>query len=223
MCVFMLQKAKNRFSPNKAQMPNNTNIGVFKFHCNITYILYKFEHKIHKTQWAASWENQLFAYAKTKTQISFAVTAKLISTFVFTTLIVFQSYRRNEQCHEKTGLRGFRPGATQAGLYSHRRWLEAWNFGLGKQRDCTIHVTKTKALISCAVTVQLICVFVFVYAKKPVFSTWLKYERLNTTYLQIGPASQPPQRSTLYLERLLRDGEVPGWILDHVIQRSPKI
>ena len=29
---------------------------------------------------------------------------------------------------EKTGLRGFRPGLTQTGLYSHRRWLEACNF-----------------------------------------------------------------------------------------------
>ena len=26
---------------------------------------------------------------------------------------------------EKTGLRGFRPGPTQTGLYSHRRWQEA--------------------------------------------------------------------------------------------------
>ena len=26
---------------------------------------------------------------------------------------------------EKTGLRGFRPGPTQTGLCSHRRWLEA--------------------------------------------------------------------------------------------------
>ena len=25
---------------------------------------------------------------------------------------------------EKTGLRGFRPGQTTTGLYSHRRWLE---------------------------------------------------------------------------------------------------
>ena len=38
--------------------------------------------------WAATWENQIFAYAKTKTQISFAVTAKLISAFVFATSIV---------------------------------------------------------------------------------------------------------------------------------------
>ena len=37
---------------------------------------------------ALAWENQRFAYAKTKTQISFALTAKLISTFVFTTWIV---------------------------------------------------------------------------------------------------------------------------------------
>ena len=37
---------------------------------------------------AAPWENQQSAYAKTKTQISFAVTAKLISAFVFATRIV---------------------------------------------------------------------------------------------------------------------------------------
>ena len=35
---------------------------------------------------------------------------------------------------------------------------------------CTIHVAKTKALISLAVTVKLICVFVFAYAKKKRFS-----------------------------------------------------
>ena len=65
---------------------------------------------------------------------------------------------------EKTGLRGFRPGPTQTGLYSHRRWLEARNFVLRKQSDCTIRVAKTKALISFAVTAKLICVFVFAYA-----------------------------------------------------------
>ena len=31
---------------------------------------------------------------------------------------------------------------------------------------CTIYVAQTKALISCAVTVQLICAFVFAYAKR---------------------------------------------------------
>ena len=46
-------------------------------------------------KWAASWENQQSAYAKTKTQISFAVTAKLISTFVFATWIVLYLYFLN--------------------------------------------------------------------------------------------------------------------------------
>ena len=66
---------------------------------------------------------------------------------------------------EKTVVRGVQPGLTQTGLYNHRRWLEASNFGFRKRRDCTIYVEKTKALISCAVTAQLICVFVFAYAK----------------------------------------------------------
>ena len=33
--------------------------------------------------------------------------------------------------------------------------------GFKKKRNCTIRVVKTKALISCAVTAQLICAFVF--------------------------------------------------------------
>ena len=41
-----------------------------------------------KDKWAALWENQQSAYAKTKAQISFAVTAKLISAFVFASRIV---------------------------------------------------------------------------------------------------------------------------------------
>ena len=48
-----------------------------------------------------------------------------------------------------------------SGLYSHRRWIEAGNFGFRKWRNCTIHVAKTKALISFAVTAKLICAFVF--------------------------------------------------------------
>ena len=62
----------------------------------------------------------------------------------------------NEPRRQKTGLRGFRPGPTQTGLCSHRRWLETRNFGFRKQRECTIRVAKTKTLI---------CVFVFAYAK----------------------------------------------------------
>ena len=44
-------------------------------------------------------------------------------------------------------------------------------------RKCTIHVVKTKALISFAVTAKLICVFVFAYA-----DCWLPHEeaQINT-------------------------------------------
>ena len=59
---------------------------------------------------------------------------------------------------------GFPPGPTQTGLCSHRRRLEAWNFGFTKKRDCTIRVAKAKVLFSCAVTAQLIYTFVFAYA-----------------------------------------------------------
>ena len=34
---------------------------------------------------------------------------------------------------KKTGLRVFRPGQTQTGLYSHRRWLVAGNYGFRRK------------------------------------------------------------------------------------------
>ena len=43
-----------------------------------------------------------------------------------------------------------------AKLYKHRRWLES---GHVEELYCTICVAKTKELISCAVTAQLICAF----------------------------------------------------------------
>ena len=46
--------------------------------------IFLFSHYI----WAATWENRIFAYAKIKTQIRFAVTAKLISAIFFATWIV---------------------------------------------------------------------------------------------------------------------------------------
>ena len=44
--------------------------------------------------------------------------------------------------------------------------FEGQNFGFKKKRYCTIRLAKTKVLISCAVTAQLICIFVFTQAKK---------------------------------------------------------
>ena len=69
-----------------------------------------------------------------------------------------------EPVHEKTNNLGFRPGPTQTRLYSHRKRVGASKFGFKKQTDSTIRVAKTKTLISCAVTAQLICVFVFAHA-----------------------------------------------------------
>ena len=37
-----------------------------------------------------------------------------------------------------------------------------------KKSDCTIYLEKTKALISCVVTVQLFCAFAFAYARSRV-------------------------------------------------------
>lgn len=34
-----------------------------------------------------------------------------------------------EPRHDKTCLRGFRPGSAQTGLYNHRRWLEISDLG----------------------------------------------------------------------------------------------
>ena len=48
--------------------------------------------------------------------------------------------------------------------YKHRRRLEATKI-LDLERYCTICVAKTKTLISCAFTAELICIFVFAYAK----------------------------------------------------------
>ena len=48
---------------------------------------------------------------------------------------------------------------------------EAGNFEFIKNKNCTIRVEKTKALISFAVTAKLICAFGFAYA-----DCWFSYE-----------------------------------------------
>ena len=44
-------------------------------------------------------------------------------------LVYMSTTSPSEPRREKTGLRGFRPGPTQTGLYKLRKELEAWNFG----------------------------------------------------------------------------------------------
>ena len=70
----------------------------------------------------------------------------------------------------KTVSSGFPIGShTKTRLNSHFRWLVTFNFVLTKKKDCIARVAKTKALISCVVTAQLICCFVFA-CEKSVFS-----------------------------------------------------
>ena len=59
---------------------------------------------------------------------------------------------------------------TQIGLFSQRRYIEASNVGCRNKRESITCVTKTKALISYAATTLLICVFVFMHAKKQALS-----------------------------------------------------
>ena len=59
------------------------------------------------------------------------------------------------------------------GSVQAQKMARGWKFWIGfrKLRNCTIHVGKTKALISFAVTAKLICVFVFPYA-----NCWFSHE-----------------------------------------------
>ena len=69
-----------------------------------------------------------------------------------------------EHVHEKTNNLGSDQVQHKLGCtVTEDRWrLEILDFG--KERKCTIHAAKTKALISFAVTAKLICAFVFAYA-----------------------------------------------------------
>ena len=70
---------------------------------------------------ASLWENRLFAYAKTKTQISSAVTEKLISAFVFAIQIVQSLYYLN----------------TKFQAFSHLLWLYSpVCVGPGQKPEC---------------------------------------------------------------------------------------
>ena len=72
--------------------------------------------------------------------------------------------RWNEPCHEKTCLWGFptRSGINRAA--QPPKMARGLKFWIQKVEELP-YEAKTKALISCVVTVQLICAFVFAYAK----------------------------------------------------------
>ena len=125
------------------------------------------------------------------------VTHLAISYIVFVRDIQKPTIASREPRCGKTGFRCFLPCPTQTGLYSHRRWLEAWKFGLRSKRNCTICVAKTKALISFAVTAKLICVFVFAYAKSR-FSHDAAY--ISKAYIRLSSSDVMVQLSYAFMK-----------------------
>ena len=78
----------------------------------------------------ATLQNRIFAYGKTKVQISCAVDwfSRAATHIVYNLRNTKKNLYFNsvlyEPRREKTGLRGFRQGPTQNSLYSHRRRLD---------------------------------------------------------------------------------------------------
>ena len=72
---------------------------------------------------------------------------------------------------EKSGLLGIRPDPTQTGLYNNRRWLEAWNFGFRKERDCSYNpFSENKGADQLRGYSEADLRLCFCICKKPVFS-----------------------------------------------------
>ena len=68
---------------------------------------------------------QIICYYKISTYC-YCLTSFMLGIFAGKTYFTDKtSFAPNEPRCEKTGLRGFRPGPTQTGLYNHTRWLEA--------------------------------------------------------------------------------------------------
>ena len=78
--------------------------------------------------------------------------------------------------------------------------------------DCTIYVAKTKALISFAVTVKLICVFVFAYA-----NIWFSHDAAHLTLRVITVCFQVSKNFAI-------NGKVPKfWDTINLCCNLPKI
>ena len=69
-----------------------------------------------------------------------------------------------------------------------------------------MNVAKTKTLISCAVTVQLICTFVFAYAKCRFLIKWLIYNShsfIKSTLIECSNRSPKHSDILTYIKALL--------------------
>ena len=84
-----------------------------------------------------------------------------------------------QPCHEKTCLRGLRPGKTQTGLLSYRDKLESWNFRFSKYS----YYTNNKDADQTVRMRRLICVFVVRIWYKQVLSWHGSSKQDNKTLL----------------------------------------
>ena len=66
------------------------------------------------------------------------------------------------------------------------------------QRNCTIQEAKTKALISCAVTAQLICAFVSYMQKVDFLMMWLIEDLALPKYNKITKSNTNIDKTPLY-------------------------
>ena len=94
--------------------------------------------------WAATWENRIIAYAKTKPQISCAVTAQLISAFVFATWIVQSLYFLNPKFRASSHLLWF-PSPVYVGPGRKPRRPVFWRRGSIKESRsvCIIYLQQS--------------------------------------------------------------------------------
>ena len=94
----------------------------------MSFLYFFFLYKVFKYL-CASFSGLITPVVKVKTDFNFCYRLLVIILFPLSFAECQKSYE--PRC-EKTGLRGFRPGPTQTGMYSHRRWLGASNFGFRK-------------------------------------------------------------------------------------------
>ena len=111
-------------------------------------------------KWAATWENRTFAYVKIKPQNSCAVTAQLISAFVFATWIVQYLYFLNPKFQASSHLLWF-PSPVCVGLgRKHRRpvfWRRGSNMMYMSSGTCSDQAIVVKIYQNISCTFQSDC------------------------------------------------------------------
>ena len=89
-----------------------------------SYVYMSYHGKIHRQIVGGAYETHFFMMTAVR---KWKIAAFFLPVWNSSNLGQNDSPQNNERLEprsEKTGLRGFRPGSTQTGLYNYRRWLE---------------------------------------------------------------------------------------------------